>query len=75
MYLKITVKPSSKIDSIVENNSRYMISCREPAKGGRANTAAKVLLARHLGVSEKVLALVRGADRPSKLFIVRNSPK
>jgi uncharacterized protein YggU (UPF0235/DUF167 family) len=71
MYIKVTVKPYSKVDEITERNGRFIISTREPAENGRANAAAQTLLARHLGVLEKELALVRGSDKPSKLFLKR----
>lgn len=69
MYIKATVKPGSKKDGVVIKNDRYIVSVREPAENGRANAAATAVLARHLGVPQKSLFLVRGADRPSKLFI------
>ena len=73
MYIKATVKPGSKKDGVAMKNGRYIVSVREPASEGRANAAARAILARHLGVPQKSLSLVRGADRPSKLFILRDS--
>jgi uncharacterized protein YggU (UPF0235/DUF167 family) len=71
MYLKVTVKASAKTDSVSLKNDRYIISTREPAENGRANEAVHSLLATHLGVPRKMISLVRGADKPSKLFIKR----
>lgn len=71
MYIKVTVKASVRADSVILKNGRYVIATREPAENGRANAAVHTLLARHLNVPEKKLALVRGADRPSKLFVMR----
>ncbi len=73
MYIKVTVKAAARTDSVSEKNGRYIVSTREPAEQGMANKAAHALLARHLGVPEKSLALVRGADRPAKLFIMRDA--
>ena len=73
LYIKVTAKAGVKADSVIEKNGRYVISTREPASDGRANVAVHELLARHLGVPAKSLALVRGTDKPSKLFILRNS--
>lgn len=71
MYLKVTVKASAKIDSVSLKNGRYVISTREPAEQGRANASAHALLAAYIGVPAKMIALVRGADKPSKLFLKR----
>ena len=71
MYIKVTAKPGSRADSVVLKNDRYIISTREPAENGKANVAVHALLAKHLGVSKKSIALVRGADKPSKLFLKR----
>ncbi len=72
MYIKVTAKPDSKNNGVTEKNGRYVISTREPAENGRANAAVLTLLAKHLGLPEKSLSLFRGADKPSKLFIVRD---
>jgi len=71
MYLKVTVKPGSKTDSVTLQNGRYVISTREPAEEGRANVSAKALLAAYLHVPENKLSLIRGADKPGKLFLKR----
>ncbi len=68
-YVKVTAKAGSKTDDVAMKGDRYIVSVREPAENGRANAAVHRVLARHLGVPEKSLALVRGADKPSKLFI------
>lgn len=73
MYIKVTAWPESREESVVERNGRYVVSVREPAEGGQANAAVHTLLAKHLGVPEKSIALVRGADKPSKLFIRRDA--
>ena len=71
MYIKVTVKPKSKVEGVFERNSRYVVSVREPNENGEANRAAHALLAKHLRVLPKNLALVRGKDRPAKLFMLR----
>jgi uncharacterized protein YggU (UPF0235/DUF167 family) len=70
MYIKATIQPDSRADSVSVKNGRYIIATREQAKEGRANAAARTLLARHLGIPEKSLSLLRGADKPSKLFLL-----
>lgn len=70
-YIKVTAKPDAKEDSVVEKSGRYVVATREPAEDGRANAAVRTLLAKHLGVPESALSLVRGADKPSKIFIKR----
>jgi uncharacterized protein YggU (UPF0235/DUF167 family) len=68
-YIKVTAKAGSKKDEVAMKGDRYIVSVREPAENGRANAAIHSVLARHLSVPEKSLALVRGGDKPSKLFI------
>jgi uncharacterized protein YggU (UPF0235/DUF167 family) len=70
-YLKVTAKAGSKTDSVIQKNGRYIITTREPAENGRANESVHALLAAHLGIPKKMISLVRGADKPSKLFIQR----
>jgi uncharacterized protein YggU (UPF0235/DUF167 family) len=72
MYIKVTAKPDSKNDEVVMKGDRYIVSTREPAENGRANASMHTLLARHLGIPEKNISLVRGSDKPSKLFIRRD---
>ncbi len=69
MYIKVTAKAGSKKDAVSEKNGRYIVETRAKAKEGEANDAVLILLARHLGVATKQLSLVRGSDRPSKLYI------
>lgn len=71
MYIKATVRAGAAKDSVSFRKDRYHITTREPAEGGRANKAAASLLSAHLGISEKSLSLLRGKDRPSKLFLKR----
>ncbi len=70
-YIKVTAKAGSREDSVSFKNGRYIVSTREPAENGRANDSVRSILARHLNVSQKSLSLVRGVDKPSKLFILR----
>lgn len=68
-YIKVTAKARSKKDEVTMKGDRCIISVREPAENGRANAMVHTLLAQHLGVPEKSLALIRGGNKPSKLFI------
>ena len=72
-YIKVTAKPDSKTNGVSMKGDRYIVSVREPAENGRANSAVHSTLAKHLGIPEGHLALVRGADKPSKLFIRRDA--
>ena len=72
-YIKVTAKAGSKTEGVVMKGDRYIISVREPSENGRANSAVHSVLARHLGIPEKMIVLVRGADKPSKLFIRHNA--
>lgn len=70
-YLKVTVKAESPRDSVTERNGRYIVATREPAQNGRANASATKILAEYLGIPHNKLSLVRGSDKPAKLFIKR----
>jgi uncharacterized protein YggU (UPF0235/DUF167 family) len=71
MYIKATVTAGSTKDSVTVRNDRYYISTKEKAANGRATQAARSLLADHLGVPPSSLSLLRGATKPSKLFLLR----
>lgn len=71
MYLKVTVRAGQREDAVELRGDRYVITTRARAERGLANEKAAVLLALYLGVEAKDLSLVKGADRPSKLFILR----
>jgi uncharacterized protein len=71
MYIKATVAAGKTKDSVTMRGDRYYISTREKAANGRATRAARLLLADHLGVAPSSLSLLRGATRPSKLFMLR----
>lgn len=71
MHIKATVAPESSKESVVFEKGRYRIAVKAPARDGKANEAAKRLLARHLGISPTKLSLIRGANRPSKIFLRR----
>lgn len=71
MHIKAAVIPESSKESVRFEKGRYRIAVKAPARDGKANDAAKALLARHLGISPARLSLIRGADRPSKIFLQR----
>lgn len=68
-YIKVTARPESSKNEVTMKGDRYIVSVREPAEHGRANDAVHSVLAQHLGIPKNKIALVRGADKPSKLFI------
>jgi len=72
-YIKVSAKADSKKEGVTMKGDRYVVSVREPAQHGRANEAVRILLAKHLGIPGRTLVLVRGADKPSKLFIRHNA--
>ena len=57
-HIKTTVTTSAKKYSVVFKNDRYHVTTKEPAKQGRANTSAKLLLAEYLGVPPNKLSLI-----------------
>ncbi len=61
----VYVHPSAKIDR-VEKNDEIVVWTREPAEGGRANSAVIKILAKKLGIPRNQISIVRGAATRSK---------
>lgn len=71
MYIHVKVTPGAKVDSVIKvSNDRYEMSVREKAERNMANRKVTFLLAKTLGVDEKLVRLISGHTSPSKLFSV-----
>lgn len=71
MHINATVTAKSSQDSIKLEKGRYRITVRAPAEGGKANDAARAVLAEAFGVPVGSISLVKGATHPSKIFLLR----
>ena len=71
-YLKVKVHAGEKKNRLEQKSpDSFEIWVKAPAQEGRANEAARALLARHLGVAENKLSLIKGATSPAKIFLKR----
>ncbi|MDO4661035.1 MAG: DUF167 domain-containing protein [Candidatus Saccharibacteria bacterium] len=74
MKIPATIKPNSRHreEVVVGGDGTYIIYTKAPAIEGRANAAAIKLLAKHFGVSQSQVKLVRGATSKHKVFNIDN---
>lgn len=70
--IHVTVKPGSRKGPLVEvgDDGSLLLHVREPASDGKANAAARALLARHLDVPRSCVTLTGGATSRHKRFRV-----
>lgn len=70
--VEIWARPGSRQDGIEwdEWRKRWVVSCREPPTGGKANETILNLLAERLGVPRTSLRLVTGGRTRAKLVEV-----
>ena len=69
MKISCVVKPNTKhVEGIKQTDDGYVVSVKAPAVDGRANEAAKKLLAQHFGVRVADVRLVVGHHSRTKLF-------
>ena len=68
MFIKLKVHPGSKKAAINRRaEDSYEIWVKEEAERGMANAAAIRSLAKELGIEEKKIMLVKGAQSPAKI--------
>ena len=74
MKIPATIKPNSRHreEVVVDSDGTYVIYTKAPAIEGRANAAATKLLAKHFGVAQSRVKLVRGATSKHKVFNIDN---
>ncbi|MFA6006874.1 MAG: DUF167 domain-containing protein [Candidatus Paceibacterota bacterium] len=71
MYIHVKVTPGAKADRVTKVSSdKYEMWVREKAERNLANKKVTELLARTLGVEEKLVRLISGHTSPSKLFSI-----
>lgn len=66
---KVKVHAGSNRDMVVSlGPDSFAVWVRAEPEQGRANTATRSLLARHLAIEPKRLRIVKGATRPNKII-------
>lgn len=72
----VWARPGSRVEQIVWDpwRDRWVVHCREPAQGGRANEAILRLLAERLGVPSSSVRYLTGHRSSSKWVEVDGLP-
>lgn len=69
MQVRVHIKPNSKHrEEVIESKAGLAVYVKAPAIEGRANEAARQLLAAHYSVAKSQVELVRGQTSKFKLF-------
>lgn len=66
--VEVRVKPGARNASLREENGIVLIATPARPEKGKANEAARKMLAAHLGVPPSAIALLRGSTSRHKLF-------
>lgn len=69
MIIEVIVKANSKVESVSKNESgAYDIKTTQPAVDGKANKRVIALLAKHLGVAQSRISILRGIRSKRKII-------
>jgi len=69
MRAEVKVRPNSKTEGVVEEESgSFTVRVRQPPSEGRANKAVITLLAKHLGLRESQISIVKGLRSRNKVI-------
>jgi uncharacterized protein YggU (UPF0235/DUF167 family) len=70
-HIHVRVKANARKELIEEGGrGTVRISVKEKAERGAANARVRELLATHFGIEEKKFRLIKGAQSPSKVYLV-----
>jgi len=71
MKIFVKAKPSAKHAHIERvDASHFTVAAKEPARDGKANMAVAKALARHLGIPQSCVKIIRGVSSKNKVFEV-----
>jgi len=69
MKIDVRVKPNSRMEEVTQEGvSTFTVRTKEPPIEGRANRAVVRLLAKHLGIRESQLRIVKGLKSKAKVI-------
>ena len=69
MKIDVRVKPNSRMEEVTQEGvSTFTVRTKEPPIEGRANRAVVRLLAKHLGIRESQLRIVKGLKSKTKVI-------
>ena len=69
-YIHVRVKTKAKTANVLTKKGKYYIEVKERAERGMANKKVKELLAQSIGCNTKELRLIKGAQTPSKTYLI-----
>lgn len=70
MIIKVKAKPNSREECIEKlSDSEYLISVKQPAEDGKANTRIINLLAKELGISYRKMKIKNPKSRDKLIYI------
>jgi len=67
---RVKVFPGARENSVIAKNGELIIRVTAPAEKGKANIAALVLMAGHLGVPKSSLHIIKGETARKKLIAI-----
>jgi uncharacterized protein (TIGR00251 family) len=70
MKVQVTVKPNSKIEEVSQEGDSFVVKVKEPPREGKANQAVIKLLAKHFGVPQSQVRILRGSRSRNKVIEV-----
>jgi len=71
MKIEVRVISNAKHECVEEvSDGVYKVKVQTVPEGGKANSRVVMLLAKHLGISERLLTIVRGAKSRTKIIEV-----
>ena len=73
MKIEIRVKPNSKVEEIIQEEHSLSVKVKDPPVQGKANRAVIRLLAKHFGVPEGQVTILKGFTSRNKLIEVTDS--
>jgi uncharacterized protein (TIGR00251 family) len=72
MHVRVRVRTGAKKEGTTAlPDGRFDIAVREKPEEGKANERVVELVARHFGVAQKFVRIIRGRTSPSKTLAVR----
>ena len=67
MKISVRVITNSKTEEVIEEDDRFLVRVKEPAKEGKANRAVVRLLAEHFKVAQGSIIIVSGLKNKNKI--------
>lgn len=76
MRIEVKVRPNSRTEEVVEEeNGTFTVKVRQPPSEGRANRAVISLLAKHLGLHESQISIVKGLRSRNKVIEITQADR